>query len=105
MKDGFVTFEDLKFEVSFLGFKLPFMKDTKMLARAFFSNGYGVSVITGGGAYGDAEHPYELAVLKGTEENAELCYDTPITDDVIGYLTADDVTKHMIEVQKLEKAQ
>lgn len=52
-----------------------------------FDNGYGASVITGGIAYCNDEQPYELAVLK----DYELCYDTPITDDVIGYLTNDEV--------------
>ena len=46
-----------------------------------FDNGYGASVITGGIAYCNEAQPYELAVL----EYDELCYDTPITDDVIGY--------------------
>lgn len=62
-----------------------------------FPNGYGISVITGEFSYSDDEHPYEVAVLK----NGGLCYDTPITDDVIGYLTADDVTNIMKQIQEL----
>ena len=43
--------------------------------RIMFPNGYGASVVKGVGSYGT-----ELAVI--TAEG--LCYDTEITDDVIG---------------------
>ena len=62
-----------------------------------FDNGYGVSVITGYGAYGNAESPYEIAILK----EGSLCYDTPITNNVIGYNTAEEVTEYMKKIQKL----
>lgn len=65
-----------------------------------FDNGYGVSVITGPMAYGGDQGLYELAVLKGDS----LCYDTPVTDDVIGYLSPEEVTEKMAEVQTLPKA-
>lgn len=62
-----------------------------------FSNGYGASVITGGIAYCNEGQPYELAVLK----HGELCYDTPITDDVIGYLTSDEVFDLLDRIEQL----
>ena len=62
-----------------------------------FDNGYGASVITGVIAYCNEEHPYELAVL----EHDELCYDTPITDDVLGYLTEDDVSDLLDRIEQL----
>lgn len=65
-----------------------------------FKNGYEASVISGKYTCTDKEHPYELAVLK----NGELCYDTPITDDVIGYLTADEVGKILEKIEALPKA-
>lgn len=65
-----------------------------------FKNGYEASVISGKYTYTDKEHPYELAVLK----NGELCYDTPITDNVIGYLTADEVGKILEKIEALPKA-
>ena len=33
---------------------------------------------------------------------SEICYDTPITDDVIGYLREIDVTDVMEKIQKLQ---
>ena len=65
-----------------------------------FKNGYEGSIITGEYTYTDKEHPYELAVLK----NGELCYDTPITNDVIGYLTADEVGEILEKIEALPKA-
>lgn len=62
-----------------------------------FDNGYGASVITGGIAYCSEAQPYELAVLK----DYELCYDTPITDDVLGYLTSDEVYDLLDRIEQL----
>lgn len=62
-----------------------------------FDNGYGASVITGGIAYCNEAQLYELAVLKDNE----LCYDTPITDDVIGYLTSDEVYDLLDRIEQL----
>ena len=67
----------------------------------FFDNGYGVSVITGPMFHTDVDHPYELAVLKGFVENSRLCYDTPVTDDVIGHLSESEISATMELVQKL----
>ena len=65
-----------------------------------FKNGYEASIISGKYAYTDSEHPYELAVLK----DGELCYDTPITDDVIGHLAADEVGEILEKIDALPKA-
>lgn len=62
-----------------------------------FGNNYGVSVITGFGAYSSENKPYELAVLFKNE----LCYTTEITDDVIGWLDEEEVSEIMIKIQKL----
>lgn len=62
-----------------------------------FANGYGASVITGGIAYCNEAQPYELAVLK----DDDLCYDTPITDDVIGYLTSNEVYELLDRIEQL----
>jgi hypothetical protein len=70
-------------------------------ALQFFPNGYGVSVVRFPGSYGYEEGLYEVAILKGTEESFELCYDTPITDDVLGHRDQTDIENIMEEVQAL----
>ncbi len=70
-------------------------------AELFFPNGYGISVITGEYAYSGADEPYEIAVLKGNKKEAKITYRTPITDDVIGHLTEEEVTKIMKDIQDL----
>ena len=47
-----------------------------------FDNGYGASVVSHFGSYGGKDGLFEVAVLK----NGEMCYDTPITSDVVGWL-------------------
>ena len=59
-----------------------------------FPNGYAVSVIAGPQAYGGSRGLYELAVLR----DGSCCYDTPVTDDVLGHLTEEAVTAAMQEV-------
>lgn len=55
-------------------------------ARHDFDNGYGVSVIQNEWSYGGKEGLYELAVMK----NGLICYDTPITKDVVGWLSLEE---------------
>lgn len=69
--------------------------------KLFFDNGYGVSVIRHIGSYGYHQGLYELAVLAGTPDEYDLCYDTPITGDVAGWLTADDVFDLALQAAKL----
>jgi hypothetical protein len=71
-------------------------------ALHFFPNGYGVSVVRFPGSYGFTEGLYEVAVLKGTDKtNYELCYDTPVTDDVLGHRDEQDIENIMEEIQAL----
>lgn len=99
------TFKDLEFQTHPNG-------AGGIISRLTFDNGYGVSVVKGEFTYGGKEGLYELAVLKnenGTlikkggvfEEQWNLCYDTPITDDVIGWLSEDGVSEILIKVQQL----
>ena len=67
-------------------------------AKLEFDNGYGVSVITGKMFYTDAVGQYEAAVLL----DGKLCYETPITDDVLGHLDRKGVEGLMEQIQKLE---
>jgi len=72
------------------------------IAQLPFDNGYGVSVIDGQGSYTNAGE-FEVAVLKKDGKYWGLCYDTPITDDVIGHLSPKKVTEIMKEIQDLKK--
>ena len=92
----FKDFYDLEFEPHWARF-------SNIAAKLFFDNGYGVSVIQGGGAYTSGKSEYELAVLQGTEGAFELTYSTPITDDVLGHQTELEITNAMLAVQALDK--
>ena len=61
-------------------------------------NGYGASVIRHEGSYGFDQGLWEMAVL-GTE--GELCYSTPIADDVIPRLTEQEVMVKLYEIMQL----
>jgi hypothetical protein len=74
-------------------------------AVMFFDNGYGVSVVCGTGTYGGGEGLYELGVIIGNPKSYTLTYATPVTDDVLGYLTEQDVTDTMAKVAALEASQ
>jgi hypothetical protein len=67
-------------------------------AKVMFDNGYGASVIIGPHTYGGEDGLYELAVLG---KDKKLTYNTSVTDDVEGYLSEDDVTKLLEQIQKL----
>lgn len=68
-----------------------------------FDNGYGASVIRHSFSYGGDRGLFELAVIK-FYKNGEwhLTYETPITDDVIGYLSDQDVQELLDRIQQLE---
>lgn len=89
-----MTFEDLQFEEI----------DYGIAAHHLFDNHYGVSVIQNPYSYGGREGLYELAVIRMTPDMkySELCYDTPITNDVLGYLTPEEVTDIMKQVSELK---
>ena len=70
-------------------------------AKHFFDNGYGISVVRFPGSYGYEEGLYESAVLKGTEEKYEICYDSVITDDVLGYQTEEEVEVLLYEIENI----
>ena len=75
--------------------------DTGVQAKHFFDNGYGVSVVSFPGSYGFRDGLYESAVLKGTEEDWEICYDSVITDDVLGYQSEEEVEVLLHDVENL----
>ena len=48
-------------------------------------------------SYGGKDDLWELAVLKGED----LCYTSPLTSDVLGWLTDEDVQRALKEIAKL----
>lgn len=76
--------------------------DTQLIYR--FRNGYGASVVQNGTSYGSNAAPWELAVIRYSSEHDndwELCYSTPITDDVVGHLEAAEVFEYLNQVGSL----
>jgi hypothetical protein len=71
--------------------------------KKFYSNGYGISVISNEFSYGGREGLYEVAVLIGDEDDYVLCYDTHIANDVLGYLTTEQVMETDKLIQELPK--
>jgi hypothetical protein len=70
-------------------------------ATHFFDNGYGISVVRWNGSYGYEQGLYKSAVLKGTEEKYEICYDSVITDDVLGHQTEEEVEVLLYEIENI----
>ena len=66
-----------------------------------FDNGYGASVIKHAYSYGYEEDLWELAVLEFDHGEEYLCYDTEITDDVIGHLTDEEVHIYLDKIKGL----
>lgn len=68
-----------------------------------FGNGYGASVVRHQYSRGGDRGLWELAVLKFPDEGPDwgLTYETPITDDVIGYLTDADVQFTLAQIELL----
>ena len=62
-----------------------------------FDNGYGVNVLRGGPWYTQGG-TYEVAVMHG----GNLCYDTHITNDVLGRLSEADVNDTLSAIQELK---
>ena len=90
-----MTFNDLKFHNDEDGLG--------EYAYHIFDNHYGVSIVRGPYTYGGKKGLYELAVIHmaPSDEYSQLVYDTPITNDVIGHLTADKITEIMKQVEEL----
>jgi hypothetical protein len=85
------TFKDIEFKPN------PMGEDFGIVSRTQFDNGYEASVVKSDYTYGGKNGLYELAVFK----DGEICYDTSVTDDVIGYLRPEDVTDVMAKIQQL----
>ena len=62
-----------------------------------FPNGYVASVLRHSKSYGGFEGLWEIAVMY----NNEIVYDTPITSDVLGWQTNENVEKVLNQIRKL----
>ena len=68
-----------------------------------FDNGYGASVVKHEFSYGNKNGLWELAVLKWVDgDDYELDLSTEISDDVIGYLTEEEVEELLVRIESLE---
>lgn len=72
-------------------------------AVAKFSNGYGLSVVRFPGSYGYEFGQYECAVIKFKQDSEEfqIVYNTPITDDVVGFCCRQEVEELLKKVEAL----
>jgi len=87
----------MKTKINFLD--LPMTKVPMGIRYAFKAdNGYGASIIQSMYSYGGDQGLWELAVL---DDKGELCYDTPITNNVIGYLEEDEVNELLKKITEL----
>jgi hypothetical protein len=64
-----------------------------------FPNGYGASVVSTPYTYGGENGLWELAVLN---RHGVLDYSTPVTSDVLGWLTPEEVETHLITIAALQ---
>ena len=85
------TFSDLEFKAH------PAGKGVQ--AKIQFTNGFGASVVKTPYTYGGSSGLYELAVI---DKDGRLNYSTEVTNDVVGYLSPDDVTEYLRQIQILK---
>jgi len=65
-------------------------------------NNYGASIVQHSFSYGNNEGLWEIAVIKYDEDNNwDIVYDTPITNDVLGYLTEEEVNETLQKIADL----
>ena len=86
------SFEELKFQTH------PIGMGKQCIVQ--FLNGYGASIVQGPHTYGGPNGLYEIAVFG---KNGEITYETPITNDVLGYLSEGDVEKILLDIKNLPK--
>lgn len=62
-----------------------------------FSNGYAASVVSNQYSYGGNKGLFEVAVMY----DGEIVYDTPVTNDVIGFLDFKGVADTLVQIENL----
>lgn len=67
-------------------------------------NGYGASIVQHDYSYGGRVGLWEIAVTEYDEDGEwDVCYDTPITNDVLGHLSESEVIDYLIQIEQLKK--
>lgn len=62
-----------------------------------FDNGYSASIVCNHMSYGHESGLFEVAVLKGND----ICYDTPVTNDVVGFCDFAEVVEVLEKIKNL----
>ena len=69
-----------------------------------FPNGYGASVVRNRMSYGDDRGLYEVGVItydRAKPSDWDLTYDTPITDNMLGWQSVEDVAEVLLRISRL----
>tara|TARA_R100001510_G_scaffold1129_1_gene888 strand:- start:222 stop:707 length:486 start_codon:yes stop_codon:yes gene_type:complete len=96
MTANFFKFDDLKWTLVYSDNEDGRALDRYARATVNFTNGYYISIINGMYSQGDVDE-YEIALLN----RDGICYDTPLADDVVGFLTMEDIEQFVRDVSKL----
>ena len=65
-------------------------------------NGYGASIVQHDSSYGGKIGLWEMAVIKYNEDGEwKICYNTPITSDVLGHLDENEVMDYLTQIEQL----
>lgn len=88
--------------LNYEGFE-QYLVDSNVYCNGFcyefqFENNYGASVIKHNYSYGNENDLFELAVL---DNDGKLTFDTSITNDVLGWLTNEEVIEYFKAIQLL----
>lgn len=91
------TFDDIEFKPHSVGDGLH--------GVILFPGGYGISVAryTFNGritSYCNSK-TWEVAIIKGTKDSWDICYDTEITNDVLTYQTEEDINRIIKHIVRL----
>jgi hypothetical protein len=89
--------------MSFKNLPSKTIHETGIQYLVFYPNGYGASIVQHRFSYGSDKGLWELAVIKGNDEDWSICYSTPITSDVEGRLTESEVDELLTKIEALIK--
>ena len=87
--------------MNFSNLKFQEFHESAIQALVFFNNGFGASVLKSNFSYGGKRGLYELAVICGNQDDWAITYKTPITGDVLGYLSEEDVEEYLNQIEAM----